>query len=125
MKFLVENSPNNSLCSLKICYNKMSSKQCLFHCSFQWFIPEYLNNTATAVNIPFLEDDNVTESCTPNTWLWVVDNSEEGIAHFIVGNNIIDNVSVAHFNNYLITTRFRLDIMERLVCRVLTSLWSV
>ena len=148
MKFLVENSPNNSLCLLKICYNKMSSEACLFHCRFRWFIPEarYLSsndNTAvpmsfteddnitqptavpmsfteddnitqptavpmsfteddnitqpTAVPMSFLGDDSITEPCTPNTWLWVVDTSEEGRLHFIVGNNI-NNVSRAHFN---------------------------
>lgn len=120
----------------------MSSELCLFHCSFWWFIPRYLNNTAvtvlnnTAVTVPnnttatannttvtvnnttvtvnnttvtapisFLEDDSITEACTPNTWLWVVETSEEGEAHFIVGNNIINNVSGAHFYSYMTATQ--------------------
>ena len=101
---------NNSLCHLKICYYKISSEECLIHCKFRWLFPETttdLRNNTLTNNATVSEDDvlvadhdgNTREPCVPNTWLWVVSSSEEGEAHFIVGNNIIDNVSRAHFNS--------------------------
>ena len=79
----------------------------MFYCDFYWLIPAEPTETAPTI-LP--EDDgntvdyhnnniteNITEPCAPNTWLWILDSSEIGEAHFVVGNNIINNVSIDDF----------------------------
>lgn len=85
---------------MKICVNKNSENECLkrAHCNFQWVIPELAGRNNEVIDpVDFLGayHDNITvEPCAPNAWLWVVDTSEEGEVHFVVGNNIINNVSL-------------------------------
>ena len=99
IKFEVENVSNNSMCTLKICHNKFSFELCVFYCDFYWLIPAEPTKAVPTI-LPDTVDnitdyiDNITEPCAPNTWLWILDSSEEGEAHFVVGNNIIDNVSI-------------------------------
>lgn len=122
MKVSVENYSNNSLCYVNICYNKTLTGECseLLHCNFRWsIIPHHLSNNNTLSNdttivptsLPADEEgsegtdeeesdgnipSSMIEPCAPNTWLWVVDSSEEGEAHFLVGKNMINDVSIVH-----------------------------
>ena len=101
MKFLVEHFSNDTVCSVKICFKRTPAENCYKReqCSFQWFISgstTYLGNNRLTNNTPTVNNTSGLEPCIPNTWLWVVDNSQEGEAHFVVGNNIMSNVSEIH-----------------------------
>lgn len=117
MTFLVDfsNDTLNDICFVTICLNKTSADECStqVHCGFQWFTPEpTVHPTAHPTTHPTAHptthptDDGMTTDadimpanagpagpCEQNTWLWLVDSKEIGEAHFIVGNNILNNVS--------------------------------
>lgn len=126
MTFLVEHYYNDTLCLIKICLNKKSPGECLIQafCGFQWSIvestnlndnsPTSNNNLASDTTVPIpttvptptslptygtpgVDNTSMVEPCAANTWLWVVDTAEEGEAHFLVENNILNNVSTIHW----------------------------
>lgn len=105
MKFLMEHYSINSLCHVKICTNiNNTSNQCFARCSFRWILPEparqmsnnkLINDTTplSEGDIPGADHDDNVGPCTPNTWLWMVDNGEEGEAHIVIGDDVLNNVS--------------------------------
>ena len=93
----------NETCFVTICLNNASAGECSrqVHCDFQWFTPEPTahptappsDNEMTNGTDNNMPGKTKIESCEQNTWLWLVDSNEIGEAHFIVGNNIVNNVS--------------------------------
>lgn len=95
MIFTLEYFHNDTFCSMDLCLYEFSREgKCNWqeaYCSPIFLFKDWVEEELMNKNSIMLRE---AEQCRMNTWLWVVHSIEEGEAHFVLGDDILDAVSI-------------------------------